>query len=703
VIIQYEKELNPAQLQAVTHTSGPVLVIAGAGSGKTRTLVYRVAWLVEQGVEPGAILLLTFTRRAAEEMLSRAARLLDEHSLGVEGGTFHSFANRMLRLYGDRIHLPTPFTILDRGDTEGIISWIRKDKGLNKKELRFPRKGTLASIFSRSVNTGASPEELISQRYDHLDLFTQDIVDVWKEYTRHKRQNALLDYDDLLVFFSALLQEDEWARQIITQRYSYILVDEFQDTNHLQADIVEMLGGGNQNIMAVGDDSQSIYSFRGARFQNMVEFPRRFPETTIIKLEQNYRSTQPVLDIANKVIAESPTPYTKCLFTEISGGPEPTITAAQNEHHQSLLVVQSIANLLDRGVRPSEIAVLFRSSFHSFDLEVELGNRGYSFVKYGGFKFLELAHIKDVMAHLRVLANRQDAYSWRRILMLVPGVGMSRAENIMKSAVEGATLVEGLRACPQLDKLPKLKELTDLFAQMEMVRGNPSKRVELVLDYYQPLLEAAYDDHPKRRRQLEELAALAQRFTKTDDFLAEVTLEPPQDERRYDMDKDEALTLSTIHSSKGLEWRAVYIIWAAEGWFPSGLSVDDSEDLEEERRLLYVAVTRAREWLYILYPRMAYKRGEGEVWTKPSRYIENLTQNGQQACAPLSRKGTSDLLLNLNIKYGGSLTGKRVNHPTFGAGSVMGHKGTDNVVVKFDSKGLISLNLKYAPLTIIEE
>ena len=334
---------------------------------------------------------------------------------------------------------------------------------------------------------------------------------------------------------------------------------------------------------------------------------------------------------------------------------------------------------------------------------MELGNRGYSFVKYGGFKFLELAHIKDVMAHLRVLANRLDAYSWRRILMLVPGIGMSRAETIMKMRHGTDSPAEGLKSYSQIDKLPKLKELADTFARMEMIRGNPSERVEMVLDYYQPLLEAAYDDHPKRRRQLDELVFLAQRFHKTEDFLAEVTLEPPQEERGAEIGKGETLTLSTIHSAKGLEWRAVYIIWAAEGWFPSGMSADDSEDMEEERRLLYVAVTRAREWLYILYPRMAYKRGEGELFTKPSRYIENLLDNGQAPCAPISRKGTSDLLLSLNTKFGGSLTGKRVNHPTFGAGSVIAHKGMDNIVVQFDSKGLISLNLKYAPLTIIEE
>lgn len=701
--IQYERELNQAQLQAVTHQTGPVLVIAGAGSGKTRTLVYRVAWLVEQGVDPSSILLLTFTRRASEEMIGRASFLLDQRCGGVEGGTFHAFANRMLRMYGDRIQLPTPFTILDRGDSEGIISWIRKDRGLNKKGLGFPRKGTLASLFSRSVNTGRPVEELVRQRYEHLEAFTAEILDVWKEYTHHKRENALVDYDDLLVFFKVLLEEDEWTRENITHRYSYTLVDEFQDTNHLQADIVEMMGGVSQNIMAVGDDSQSIYSFRGARFQNMVEFPQRFPNTTIIKLEENYRSTQPVLGVANQVIADAPTPYTKCLFTKKAGGPDPTFTGAQNEHHQSMLVVQSIANLFDQGVPPSEIAILFRSSFHSFDLEVELGNRGYTYVKYGGFKFLELAHIKDVMAHLRIVSNRRDAYSWRRALLLIPGIGMSRAEKIMKNALAAPSVVEGISSYPHIGKLPKLEELAKTLSMIETVRGNPAKRVEMIIDYYQPLLEAAYDDHPKRRRQLDELAALAKRFTRTSDFLAEVTLEPPQEERAHNPKPGETLTLSTIHSAKGLEWRTVYIIWAAEGWFPSGLSMDDSEDLEEERRLLYVAITRAKERLFIYYPRMAYKRGEGSVWTQPSRFLEKMARDSRQGATLSSKKGTSDLLLNLNVKYGGSLTGKRVSHPTFGVGSVIGHKGMDSVMVKFDSKGLISLNLKYAPLTIIEE
>jgi DNA helicase II / ATP-dependent DNA helicase PcrA len=699
--IDYERELNPAQRQAVLHESGPVLVIAGAGSGKTRTLVYRVARLLETGVYPESILLLTFTRRAAEEMLFRASSILDSRCGQVDGGTFHSVANRLLRVYGDRLHLPQNFSILDRSDSEDIISWVRKEKGFNEKTLRFPRKRILASMFSRSVNTGMSLGELVTDRYAHLERFVQGIIEVWEGYTIHKRENGLLDYDDLLVFFKILLEEDDWVRKAVTRRYSHVLVDEFQDTNHIQADIVEMLGGGHQNVMAVGDDSQSIYSFRGARFQNIIEFPERFPGTTVIKLEQNYRSTQPVLKVANHIIAEAPTPYTKCLYTMKEGGPEPELAGAETEHEQSMLVAQGIGRLMQQGVRPSEIAVLFRSSFHSFDLEVELANRGYSFVKYGGFKFLELAHIKDVLSHLRVIANSQDRFAWNRVLLLVPGVGMARARKIMDQVYSSSSAVEGLAASPDLTKLPKLKELAEMLVEVKSVRGDPGKRIELIMAYYRPLLESQYDDHPKRWRHLDELSVLAHRFTSTTEFLAEVTLEPPQEERGTDYRKGDGLTLSTIHSAKGLEWTAVFLIWAAEGWFPSTMAIDDSEDLEEERRLTYVAVTRAKKYLSILYPKTAYKRDEGRVWVRPSRFIEHLKSS--QPCRPkyAAKKGGSDLLLNLQLKYGGSLTGRTVIHPTFGKGKVVGHQGLDVVMVDFESKGLLSLNLKFAPLEVL--
>jgi DNA helicase-2/ATP-dependent DNA helicase PcrA len=700
VPINYQSSLNPAQLKAVLHENGPMLVLAGAGSGKTRTLVYRVARLVEHGVTPDSILLLTFTRRAAEEMLFRASSLLDGRCKQVEGGTFHSVAHRLLRLYAEQLGLPSAFTILDRSDAEDIISWIRKDKGLSRRELGFPQKRTLADLFSRATNTGIELEELILRRYTHLSVYIQDIFSIHQSYTAHKLKNGLLDYDDLLVFCKLLLQEHDRVRRAVTERYRYVLVDEFQDTNHLQADIVELLSGIDQNVMVVGDDSQSIYSFRGARFKNIIEFPKRFPNAVIVKLEQNYRSTQPVLDVANRIIACASTAYTKCLFTIKKDGPPPVVCGANDEHSQSILVADGVSRLLDEGVQLHEIAVLFRSAYHSFDLEVELNNRGYPFVKYGGFKFLELAHIKDVLAHLKVVVNPRDLFSWQRILLLVPGVGMARATRILEQAKSHHSMLEGFSAASEVKHAPKLVELADLLIRVKNTRNSPRERLELIVDYYQPILESTFDDHPKRARHLQELLTLAERFKKSDDFLAEVTLEPPQEERSSGR-RGEALTLSTIHSAKGLEWKAVFVLWAAEGWFPGIQALESEDELEEERRLMYVAVTRAEKYLYLCYPKSVYRPGEGRLRVLPSRFIRDFVVT--EEAAPAVLPGREEFLVSVHTRYGGILSGRKVRHPTFGEGRVVALQGPDGIMVDFEKTGIIRLHLKYAPLEIIDE
>jgi DNA helicase-2/ATP-dependent DNA helicase PcrA len=681
-----------------------MLVIAGAGSGKTRTLVYRVARLVENGVSPDSILLLTFTRRASEEMLFRASSLLDGRCGRVEGGTFHSVAHRLLRLYADRLDLPQSFTILDRSDAEDIISWVRKDKGLSRKQPGFPQKRTLADLFSRAVNTGIPLEELVRRRYAHLSVCLHDILSIREGYINHKRKNALLDYDDLLVFFKVILKEHDRVRAAITDHYRHILVDEFQDTNHIQADIVELLSGSEQNVLVVGDDSQSIYSFRGARFKNIIEFPERFPDTTIVKLEQNYRSTKPILDAANHIIAAAPTAYTKCLFTLKQGGPSPAVWAAEDEHDQSRRVVDIISRLLEEGMQFHEIAVLFRSAYHSFDLEVEFNNRGYPFVKYGGFKFLELAHIKDVLAHLKVVVNPSDFFSWQRILLLVPGVGMARANRIVEQARSSPSMLEGFSAVPELARVRKLAELADLLMKVKQTRGNPRERLALIIDYYQPLLESNFDDYPKRARHLQELLTLAERFRKTEEFLAEVTLEPPQEERSNAGRRGDTLTLSTIHSAKGLEWKAVFILWAAEGWFPGAQALESEDELEEERRLMYVAVTRAEKYLYICYPTAVYRHGEGRLRVLPSRFIQDFVAVPEEKpSAPSAIRGRNNFIFNVHTRYGGSLSGRKVLHPTFGEGRVVALQGSDGIMVEFEKTGLIRLHLKYAPLKIIDE
>ena len=433
--IKYAELLNPAQLAAVTHRDGPLLVVAGAGSGKTRTLIYRVARLIESGVPPGAILLLTFTRRAAQEMLRRAEQLVGDRAGAVAGGTFHSFANNVLRRMGAPMGLKPNFTILDRSDMEDVINLLRTRMGLGSRERRFPKKSTIAEAISMARNKRRALEEEIEIDFPHLGEHQTEILELAKNYESYKRERGLLDYDDLLYRLAELLEQYENVRRRLSDSYRYIMIDEYQDTNLIQAELVRLLAMNHRNVMAVGDDAQSIYSFRGANFRNIMDFPTIFPGAKIVKLEENYRSIQGILDVANDVISRAGEKYTKALFTQREGGFRPFLVRAQDEHMQSRFVAQRILELREEGVELSEIAVLFRSSFHSFDLELELQRRDIPFIKRGGFKFIETAHIKDVLAHLRVIANPADAVSWLRVLTLVKGIGHRTAERTIDALV----------------------------------------------------------------------------------------------------------------------------------------------------------------------------------------------------------------------------------------------------------------------------
>jgi len=430
--IDYRGALNPAQYEAVVTTQGPILVVAGAGTGKTRTLVYRVARLVEAGVDASNILLLTFTRKAAEEMLRRASLLLDGRCDRVAGGTFHSFANTVLRRHGSALGLASNFTILDRSDSEDAINLLRAGRGLDKKDKRFPRKQAVAEMFSMAVNKALPLPQLIEDAYSHLAEHLAALVELQARYDAYKRERQLLDYDDLLVRLRELLTSSDDLRQRLSRKYQYIMVDEYQDTNALQADTVRLLASEHHNVMAVGDDAQSIYSFRGANFRNIMDFPNLFPGTRVIAIEENYRSTQPILDLTNAVIEQARERHEKRLFTLKTSGPAPLLIAAPTEQFQSRFVCQRILELREEGVPLPDIAVLFRSSFHSFDLEIELARHDIPFVKRGGFKFIETAHIKDVLAHVRVLVNPRDAVSWHRILLLLEGVGPRSSEEIIR-------------------------------------------------------------------------------------------------------------------------------------------------------------------------------------------------------------------------------------------------------------------------------
>ncbi|MEC4890173.1 MAG: ATP-dependent helicase [Nitrospira sp.] len=643
--IDYAAALNQQQLAAVTAGEGPSLVIAGAGSGKTRTLVYRVAYLIDSGVDPSNILLLTFTRKSAQEMLQRAGELIGARSERVCGGTFHSVANLLLRRYGRSIGVEPGFTILDRGDAEDLIALVRSQLGLNEKDKRFPRKGTIMEMISKSENTLRSLEEIILEEFSHFGDHMDDLSRLKHAYQAAKRQKQLLDYDDLLVMLRQLLLMDESARATISRQYRYILVDEYQDTNRLQAEVVRKLAASHNNVMVVGDDSQSIYAFRGATFKNIMEFPQLFPGTQMYKLEENYRSTQPILNLANCIIEEAAEKYTKRLFTRKIDGPLPSLVEAAGENAQSRFIAQKILELREEGVPLSEVAVLFRSSFHSFDLEIELSRKGLPFIKRGGVKFIETAHVKDLLAHVRVIANPLDTVSWNRVLMLVEGVGPKKAHDLLAAIVKTGQPFDVLRGVSGRSG-PGLKNLANTLESLSGADDrSPAEQVNHIYEYYLPLLKEQYDDYPKRTRDLDHLHTIAEGYPAVDAFLADLALEPPDgsaaDVEAPDRD-DERLVLSTIHSAKGLEWQAVFVIWVVDGKFPSVYSFVADEDLEEERRLFYVSVTRAKRHLFLTYPINVYDKTSGMLLSKPSRFLDHVPSDLFDTLALVEEGGRGD-------------------------------------------------------------
>ena len=630
--IAYETQLNASQYEAITATEGPLLVIAGAGSGKTRTLTYRVARLVEAGISPSAILLLTFTRKAAHQMLERATELLDGRCGKVAGGTFHSFGNSILRKYAPHMGLEPGFAIMDRADAEAAISILRKEVDIGRKHRSFPRKHTLANIFSRAVNKMTTIEDVVYDDYSHLSSDLEAIVQIFHAYQNHKRDHQLLDFDDLLVYLQQLLKSHPDIRERIASSYRYIMVDEYQDTNKIQAEILYLLTGVHQNIMVVGDDSQSIYAFRGANFRNIMEFPKMFPDTRVITLEENYRSVQPILNLTNFIIEQATEKYSKILFTRREGGSTPVLVGARDENSQSLFVVHKIRELIDQGIALNRIAVLFRAGFHSFDLEIELNREQVPFIKVGGFRFVESAHIKDVLAHLRVIANPHDRISWYRILLLIDKIGPTTAQKVFEAIKREGSGYTGLLTVKSTSvALRGLKRLKDLFAQLDSFPMSVVKIGEAVVQYYLPILKERHDDHPKREKDLEQLLAIMERYDNLGDFLTDMALEPPNasvgETLAVETAATDRLVLSTVHSAKGLEWHTVFIIWALDGRFPSAQSIFKEEDLEEELRLMYVAATRARENLFFTYPGQIYDRSAGAMLNQPSRFIAMMPQD----------------------------------------------------------------------------
>ncbi len=626
-IDQLLSTLNPQQKQAAAHGDGPLLIVAGAGTGKTATLVHRVAWQIAQGVNPAKILLLTFTRRSSGEMLRRVDGVLRDLQNAADsgganqrtaaavagsrvwGGTFHAIATRLLRRYGNAIGLPEGFTIHDRADSEDLINVVRSELGLAKTDRRFPMKGTCMGIYSRCINSRQKLLPVLKTIFPWCEEWHDELKQLFNAYVDRKEASGVLDYDDLLLFFNALLADPE-AGEAIRRQFDRVLVDEYQDTNSLQAEILFGLCPDGKGLTVVGDDAQSIYSFRAATVRNILDLPKRFPDTTLVTLEQNYRSTQPILEATNCVIEQARERFTKNLWTTRVQGRRPLLVTCEDEDDQTEFVIQRILEHRESGIELQRQAVLFRASHHSMVLEAELTRRNIPFHKYGGLKFIETAHVKDLMALLRLAENPRDVVSAMRLLLLLPGVGPAKAKTLVGMLGDSAGNFEAWKTWkpPEASKSywPALVELLGSLADS---RKPLPEQVHQARVFYKPLLEEHYDNAAPRARDLEQIEHIATRYGSRGSMLSEITLDPPNSTQdlagQAELD-DDFLILSTIHSAKGLEWDCVHVIHAADGNIPSDMATGDAEQVEEERRLFYVALTRAKTWLYVCCPLRYY-------------------------------------------------------------------------------------------------
>src|SRR6056297_1559438 len=627
--IEYENLLNKAQLDAVLHDRGPVLLVAGAGTGKTRTLVYRVARLVESGTDPSEILLLTFTRRSAHEMLRRASQILDERCQRVEGGTFHHYCSKLLHQNSESLGYPENFTIIDAADAMDIINLLRSMMDIPKERKRFPKKSTLYSIISSSVNKQRSIRETIEDEYPQFISHLEKIEELNSKYQDYKELNFVMDFDDLLVKTRDLLLNNDEIRTEVASKNRHVMVDEYQDTNALQAELTRLFSSYHKNVMAVGDDAQSIYSFRGADHKNMMRFPDLFESTKIIKLEENYRSTQRILDVANRVLEEAREKFDKKLYTNNEKGDLPGLVKAANMNDQSRFLTQMSLNLREQGSELNDIAVLFRNGRDSFDLEVMLNKKNIPYIKYGGQKFTEAAHVKDVLAHLRVYLNPKDMISWNRTLMLIEGIGPKTAEELFTWAHANNNPFRPDEAPSASNSyLKQLKALAELYKTIDKLDGSVTEQLQAVVEYYSVFCKKRFDDYPKRMKDLEAFVDISGTYRSLEAMVEEVALDPIEAtaiETEPGKKDENPLVLSTIHSAKGLEWNTVFLIQCLDGILPSGYALESEEQLDEEVRLLYVAVTRAKDLLFLTYPALFQSR-YGDYFSKPSRFIDDISK-----------------------------------------------------------------------------
>jgi len=650
--VDYAAELNEQQIAAVTAPPGPILVIAGAGSGKTRTLTYRVAYLLENGIDPRNILLLTFTNKAAREMLGRVANLLPVDASGLWGGTFHSVGNRILRRHGSALGYSSGFTIMDREDQKDLIDTVVAGAGIDPKEIRFPKGDVLAEIFSFVVNTEKPLEELLAEKFPYFLPLLDKIQDVHERYEKKKKATNSMDFDDLLEKTLSMFQRHERIAEVYRRQFQFILVDEYQDTNKIQADLVDLLARDHRNVMVVGDDAQSIYSWRGANFQNILEFPKRYPDAQVFKIEMNYRSVPEILDVANAAITVNVQQFRKHLSaTRESKALKPALVALNDGAVQAQFVAQRILELRDENVDLNDIAVLYRAHYHAVELQLELSRRGIPYLITSGIRFFEQAHIKDVTSFIRFVANPRDEVAFNRMVKLLPGIGNRTAENLWQawaadsvaarvdlgsenqSARAGVSAPGYSKRLQAMNVPAKSKKMwTQLAHTLDEIApgGQPNPPSEMVTS----IVEAIYDDYAKvnftnyelRREDLDQLAVFARQFKDIHEFLSQLALISNVDAEATPVqgaDK-EAVNLSTVHQAKGLEFHTVFVIWLTDGMFPSSRSLNTRDALEEERRLFYVAVTRARDELYLTYPQMRLSGGYGDVFQRPSRFLQEI-------------------------------------------------------------------------------
>ncbi len=650
-IPEFLQTLNPQQLAAVMHGDEPLLIIAGAGTGKTTTLANRVAWQIVSGTDPSRLLLLTFTRRAAAEMLRRVEHILiqlDPSTVKnpavcsrssirrIAGGTFHSVATNVLRRYGNLIGLYPDFTILDRSDSEDLMNVERSKLNLPKSDKRFPLKGTCLDIYSRCVNT-QKPLDIILKKYFPWCLEHQErLGELFNGYTTTKEQQRVLDFDDLLLFWNALAENPDGG-QMLRQQFQKIMVDEYQDTNILQAQILKNICPDGKGLTAVGDDAQSIYSFRAATVRNILDFPNEYPGTVLIPLEQNYRTTQKILDATNAVIAEAEERHSKELWSSRGDGSLPVLVTCSDEDAQTTYVIDQILDRREKGVPLKQQAVLFRASHHSMSMEAELGRRNVPFVKYGGLRFLETAHVRDLMSFLRLAENPLDSVAGFRVLVLMPGIGHVKAASLLDNLREGGGHFETWSSWspPSVlkDDWPKLIRLLQEMEQRAESDAGVATDIHGARLFYAPLLESKYDNVKARLNDLIQLEAIAARYQSRTEFLSEMTLDPPSSTQELPADPfldEDYLTLSTIHSAKGLEWDSVYVIHAADGNIPSDMATGSPEEIEEERRLFYVAMTRAKNHLSVVRPERYYfhnrRKSDQHSLSKITRFLPTQIQ-----------------------------------------------------------------------------